>query len=34
MGIRIAREREIPVFNLFGTHGDDVHAALETIART
>ena len=34
MGIRIARERDIPVFNLFRTHGHDVHAALETIART
>jgi len=33
MGIRIARERDIPVFNLFRRHFDDVHAALDTIAR-
>ena len=33
MGIRIARERDIPVFNLFRRHFDVVHAALDTIAR-
>lgn len=33
MGIRIARERKIPVFNLFSAQSDDIHAALETIAR-
>ena len=27
-GIRIARERRIPVFTLFRTNGGDVHAAL------
>ncbi|MCY4122378.1 MAG: hypothetical protein OXG72_15820 [Acidobacteria bacterium] len=34
MGIRIARERDIPVFNLFRPHGGDVHAALETMAHS
>ena len=34
MGIRLARERKIPVFNLFWTRCDEIHAALETIART